>query len=179
MTKFSVCLFTGLGLEKLTIKKMNFERHNCQQSTRFIPPTDDCLLFTMFLLLWRMKGMFCNYIWMTSKLYIISPQNWKYNYVLKDICLLSDIFLSKHMFISTPVTVQDKSASASTLAFIYPRRNLFAPLLNTLRPGQMAAIFQTTFWNAFSWMKMYEFHVRFHWSLFLKVQLTIFQYWFR
>ena len=30
-------------------------------------------------------------------------------------------------------------------------------LINTLRPGKMAAIFQTTFSHAFSWMKIYEF----------------------
>ena len=29
-----------------------------------------------------------------------------------------------------------------------------------------AAIFQTTFSHAFSWMKMYEFRLKFHWSLF-------------
>ena len=40
-------------------------------------------------------------------------------------------------------------------------------------------IFQTTFSNAFSWMKIYEFRLRFHWSLFLRVQLTIFQHWSR
>ena len=44
---------------------------------------------------------------------------------------------------------------------------------------KMAVIFQTTFSNGFSWMKMYEFRLTFHWSLFLRVQLTIFQYWFR
>ena len=44
---------------------------------------------------------------------------------------------------------------------------------------KMAAIFQTTFSNAFSWIKMYEFRLRFHWSLLLRVQLTIFQHWFR
>ena len=43
----------------------------------------------------------------------------------------------------------------------------------------MAAIFQTTFSNAFSWMKMFKFLLRFHWSLFPRVQLTIFQHWFR
>ena len=44
---------------------------------------------------------------------------------------------------------------------------------------KMAAIFQTTFSNAFSWMKMYEFRLRFHWSLFLNIQpLTISQHWF-
>ena len=35
----------------------------------------------------------------------------------------------------------------------------------------MSNIFQTTFSNAFSWMKMFEF--RFHWSLFSMVKLTI------
>ena len=44
---------------------------------------------------------------------------------------------------------------------------------------KMAAIFQTTFSNGFSWMKMYEFRLTFHLSLFLRVQLTIFQHWFR
>ena len=44
---------------------------------------------------------------------------------------------------------------------------------------KMAAIFQTTFSDTFSWMKMYEFCLRFHWSLLLGVQLTIFQHWFR
>ena len=43
----------------------------------------------------------------------------------------------------------------------------------------MAAFSQTTVWNAFSWMKILEFRLKFHWSLFLRVQLTIFQHWFR
>ena len=44
---------------------------------------------------------------------------------------------------------------------------------------KIAAIFQTTFSNAFSWMKMFKFRLRFLWSLFPRVQLTIFQHWFR
>ena len=43
----------------------------------------------------------------------------------------------------------------------------------------MAVISQTTFSNAFSWMKIYEFWLIFHWSLFPRGQLTIFQHWFR
>ena len=43
----------------------------------------------------------------------------------------------------------------------------------------MAAVFQTTFWNAFSWMKMYELRFKFQWSLFPRVQLTIVQHWLR
>ena len=37
----------------------------------------------------------------------------------------------------------------------------------------------TTILNAFSWMQMCEFRFRFHWSLFLRVQLTTFLHWFR
>ena len=44
---------------------------------------------------------------------------------------------------------------------------------------KMADIFQTIFSNAFSWRKMLEFRSIFHWSLFLRVQLTIFLHWFR
>ena len=52
-------------------------------------------------------------------------------------------------------------------------------VLNTLRPRHDGVIFQTIFWYAFSWMKMYEFRYRFHWSLLLRVLLTIFQHCFR
>ena len=45
--------------------------------------------------------------------------------------------------------------------------------------NKMDAILQTTFWSAFSWIKMFEFWIRFHWSLFLRVLLTIIQHWFR
>ena len=44
---------------------------------------------------------------------------------------------------------------------------------------KMDGISQTTFPNAFSWMKMYEFRLRFHWILFPRVKLTISQHWFR
>ena len=44
---------------------------------------------------------------------------------------------------------------------------------------KMAAVSQTMFSNIFSWMKMYEFRLKFHWSLFLRFQLTIFKHWFR
>ena len=44
---------------------------------------------------------------------------------------------------------------------------------------KMAAISQTTFPNAFSWMKMYGFRLRFHCSLFQRFELTILQHWFR
>ena len=59
------------------------------------------------------------------------------------------------------------------------RDNLGSGELTHWGRGKMAAVFQTTFSNAFSWMKMIEFRFKFHWSLFLRVQLTIFQHWCR
>ena len=52
-------------------------------------------------------------------------------------------------------------------------------LLTLWGPDKIVVISKTTFSNTFSWMKIYEFRLRFHWSLFLRVQLIIFQYWFR
>ena len=44
---------------------------------------------------------------------------------------------------------------------------------------KMAANFLTIFSNAFSRMKIYKFRLKFHWKLFPRVQLTIFQHCFR
>ena len=41
------------------------------------------------------------------------------------------------------------------------------------------AAFSQTFSTAFSWMKMLELRFNFHWKLFLMVQWTINQHWFR
>ena len=43
----------------------------------------------------------------------------------------------------------------------------------------IGAIFQITFSNVFSWMKIYEFRLIFYWSLFLRVPSTILHRWFR
>ena len=66
--------------------------------------------------------------------------------------------------------------------------------LNSLRPGRNEQhfaddIFKRIFFNenvwisifsnVFSSMKMFEFRLKFHWSLFPRVQLTMFQHWFR
>ena len=55
------------------------------------------------------------------------------------------------------------------------------PVLHLTHWGrdQIDVISQTTFSNAFSRIKMNEFRLGFHWSLFLRFQLTIFQHWFR
>ena len=67
---------------------------------------------------------------------------------------------------------------ASLLTYICVIRPLCTHLTHWGR-DKMAAIFQTTLSNAFLWMKMLEFWLKFHWSLFLRVQLRIFRHLFR
>ena len=67
--------------------------------------------------------------------------------------------------------------------------NIYIHAINHSYPGYLflthwgrdvvVAISQTTFSNAFSWKKLFEFRLGFHWSLFLRFELTIFQHWFR
>ena len=52
-------------------------------------------------------------------------------------------------------------------------------ILTHLSLDKMSAILLTTFSNVFLWMKKHEFRLKFQWNLFLRVQLTIFQHWFR
>ena len=56
---------------------------------------------------------------------------------------------------------------------------LFFSLLTYLSLDKMAAILQMIFSDAFLWMKMYEFWLKFHWGFLFRVQLIIFQHWFR
>ena len=49
-------------------------------------------------------------------------------------------------------------------------------ILTYLCRDKMAAVFQTAFSNAFSWMKMHEFRFILNWSLFLWVTLLLFQH---
>ena len=50
---------------------------------------------------------------------------------------------------------------------------------NTLRMRQTDVSSKTTFSNACSWMKILVFCFKYHWSWYLKFQLSICQHWFR
>ena len=52
-------------------------------------------------------------------------------------------------------------------------------IVNSSPPDKMAAISQTAFSDASSWMKILVFLLKFHWSLFVRVPLAITQRWFR
>ena len=88
----------------------------------------------------------------------------------------NDLYSAAHwcwiitILVSRLITIMGK---ALTKGQQYVKRFHVAVLTHWGR-DKMAAVSQTTLSNAFSWMKMSEFRLRFHWSFFLRVQLTIF-----
>ena len=68
----------------------------------------------------------------------------------------------------------------SKLTHSYAKNSPFTWFLNwKLHIDTDSIHFICQFSNAFSWMKFFKFRLRCHWSLFPRVQLTIFQHWFR
>ena len=61
----------------------------------------------------------------------------------------------------------------------YMDLGVWETLLTHRGRNKMEAISQMIFWSTFSWLEMFEFRLKFHWSVLLRVQLTIFQHWFR
>ena len=100
-------------------------------------------------------------IWTNAGILLIGPLGTDFN----EISIESHTFLFKKMYFNM--------SSAKWRPFC-----LGLNVLTHWGRDKMAAISHTTFSNAFSWMKMYEFRLRYHWSLFLWVQSTIFQHWF-
>ena len=72
----------------------------------------------------------------------------------------------------------DLSHESSATSIDSKTCNTWTSLLTHWGRDKMAIVSQTLS-NAFSWMKMLEFRLGFHWSLFLRFQLTIIQHWFR
>ena len=81
--------------------------------------------------------------------------------------------LRRHVISCHGIHVQCLQNYVSTLAFTD------VSYLTHWGRDKMDAISQTTFSSAFLWMKMFEFRLKFHWSLFPRVQSTINQHWFR
>ena len=81
-----------------------------------------------------------------------------------------------------PQCIQDSSYTRHTCEGTLLNKNIAINshrLLTHWGWDRMVNISQTTFSNVFSSMKMFEFRLKFHWSLFPWAQLTIFQHWFR
>ena len=94
--------------------------------------------------------------------------------------ILCPVLYFIYMFIHIDILNGD---DFNRLYIFYPGYCLFPLLVSLILThwgrNKMAAIFQTTFSNDFLLMKMYEFRLRFHWTLFLEFELTIPHHWFR
>ena len=97
---------------------------------------------------------------------------WSSTYGLIAICPVIMLEINK-LYATLPQRSQDKQCGSSDKG-----QGDHTWRINTLRPRQKD-ISQTTSSSAFSSMKMFEFRSNFQRSLFLRVQLTIFQHWFR
>ena len=109
--------------------------------------------------------------------------------VIFDICLVIVQYCCRLMIIwNTPllchiaiITVPcylSVSLSVGLQHFVWNNGTVSSCLTHWSR-DKMTAIFQTTFSNTFSWMKIYKLRLRFHWRLFPRIQLTICKHWLR
>ena len=90
--------------------------------------------------------------------------------------------LSTHICVTRPQWVKGSISLTYLLCVLHICNIAFQRYFRRLTHwgrDKLAAASQTTFSNAFSWVKMYEFWLKFHWSLFLGDQSIIFHHWFR
>ena len=141
---------------------------------------------------WSMQHHTCPIDWLT--IIEISHERHCISNCWQHECLLNRLFIqtnpSKHFHWNKPPVMRESPHRRET----FPCHNIIMSnhclgtlpskhqsnhrTINSLRPRQMDAILQTPFSNAFSCMKMFEFRLKFHWSLFPRVHVTIFQHWF-
>ena len=92
---------------------------------------------------------------------------------------LTHICVTRPQWVNRNVKLIRRESQSSVHNFLFRTSLLTWINLTHLPLNKMATISQTTFSSAFSWMKRFVFWFEFHWSFFLRVQLTIFKHWFR
>ena len=103
---------------------------------------------------------------------IDTPKPWRASYGVSSVSSMLDLisaFQLKPQSHYKPICLLQTTHNRHPIAY----------MLTHWGRDKMAAISQMTLSSAFSWKKMAEFHLKFHWSLFIRVQLTISQHWFR
>ena len=76
---------------------------------------------------------------------------------------------AQSMTVSLPCSVQNFKMIEQLWNKLWSKETLLDLSLTHLPLDKMATILQTTFSKAFCWMKMLEFWLKCHWSLFLRV----------
>ena len=97
----------------------------------------------------------------------------------KDIsCRVSKLTLKFHNKYLT-WTLKDKISYKAKSLWAHRLRISLLFFLTHWGRDEINAVFQMAYSNVFSWMKMYCFRLKFHWSLFSRAQLTRSQHWFK
>ena len=99
------------------------------------------------------------------------------NYCL-DICVLTELFarLIGHIILHK-TTVIDYLVKIHTIIGLCYMRTEYTSWINSLRPRD--PYFPYDIFKCLSCMQMHELRLKFHWNLFLGIQLIIFKHWFR
>ena len=119
-------------------------------------------------------------IWSHSGMLSIGPLGTNFSEILIEVYTLSQKCIWKCCLEICGHFVSPSMFKNKPVAWITEKNQCYNPCQLTHRGrDKMDAISQTTFSNAFSWMKMHEFGLRFHRGLFLRFNLTIGQQWFR
>ena len=112
--------------------------------------------------------------------YDITAMKFNTLYMNKQMPVVDNIF--KHIFFKKMISLQSTFhwlLSFSWVPLTISHNGLSLNSLTHLPLDKMAAILQTIYSDAFLWMKNFVLWLKSYWSVFLSVQLTINQHWFR
>ena len=90
--------------------------------------------------------------------------------------LVTGRVFSSHFIIMTGDTPHFTTFACTYTVLCAVCMNAFTPSFTNWGRDKMVAISQTIFSNKYFSNKVFEFRLTFHWTLFLRVQLTIFQH---
>ena len=164
---------TNWGIKMMSERNIHLKKTDVYQGKHFNAPT--CGSGNIFM-------MCLPIVWNNIRNIQVQTNVWKED-AGTFTCWLSDkkwtIWFMQHVYVH-PCTQcdQDSQLNMPMVWFGFVSFLLYKLLTHWGR-DKMAAISQTTFSYALIWIIMYEFWLRFHWGLFLRVQLIIFQHWFR
>ena len=119
----------------------------------------------------------CTLPWCASRGWYIAHENW--TSWIRSIVLSNLSFIDTWSCCDTNRSHITSSTISKCIYWFFSNIDFQLRLFTHWGRDKTAAISKTTFSNVFSWMKIYEFRSRFHWSLFLRFKLTISQHWFR
>ena len=117
--------------------------------------------------LWENKELICDII--SKTLY----------HVICNVRIITKLLKYTHQTDKSCLSIRQYSIWDNFVSSTSALRSTFTTLMLYLTHwdrDKMADISQTTYSNALSWMKMFEFRKQFDWGLFLRIQVTIIQY---